>query len=412
METLGIQIKKLLFFCFFLTPSLWATASTLCSSHLQGFNTSTITEYYQLKREFDPEAVLDTLDNKNLAGTFHRLIPALTADARYFPLFKTADEVALNLQKVFEIPMGLNFYLGRGVRALLKQALEKLRDQGYQAVLPDDVYPAYEMIAQDAGMALRKFSTIPSLFIPKTLTKKEVLVITSPLSPQGRELSAQEISLLEIWLNQDVHRRLILDTVYTFDRRFDLATLALLKNPQTIAIHSFAKAFLVPGHLGFSVGNSKTLDELGLVGEPSLNFELASRALWIANQNPSLPAELQATFQGRWAVLASQLEKLVPGWKPPANGYFSVIPRKASETLEAQGAWSFPLSVYGSSNQEVSIISCLPNSKEKVFYVTVLSNFARGFDKYSMTYSKGGVSESSFPDKFFLLTAPEIPIGL
>ena len=46
------------------------------------------------------------------------------------------------------------------------------------------------------------------------------------------------------------------------------------------------------------------------------------------------------------------------------------------------------------------------------YHVTVLSNFARGYDKYSGTYSKARIPESTFPDRFFLLAPHDIDIGV
>ncbi|GAA2099805.1 hypothetical protein GCM10009759_32050 [Kitasatospora saccharophila] len=45
------------------------------------------------------------------------------------------------------------------------------------------------------------------------------------------------------------------------------------------------------------------------------------------------------------------------------------------------------------------------------FHVIVLSNFARGFDKYALSYGKAGIPESTFPDRFHLLTRAELGIG-
>ncbi|RUL75421.1 radical SAM protein [Dyella choica] len=50
--------------------------------------------------------------------------------------------------------------------------------------------------------------------------------------------------------------------------------------------------------------------------------------------------------------------------------------------------------------------------KIKLYHVTVLSNFARGFDKYAHAYSKAGISESTFPDRFFLLHRHELAVGV
>lgn len=48
----------------------------------------------------------------------------------------------------------------------------------------------------------------------------------------------------------------------------------------------------------------------------------------------------------------------------------------------------------------------------KLYHVTVLSNFARGFDKYAHAYSKAGIPESTYPDRFFLLHRDELTIGV
>ena len=49
---------------------------------------------------------------------------------------------------------------------------------------------------------------------------------------------------------------------------------------------------------------------------------------------------------------------------------------------------------------------------EPWYHVSVLSNFARAFDKYTGTYSKTLIPESSFPGRFFLLKREELHIGI
>src|SRR5436305_6797709 len=51
------------------------------------------------------------------------------------------------------------------------------------------------------------------------------------------------------------------------------------------------------------------------------------------------------------------------------------------------------------------------NARE-LYHVTLLSNFARAFDKYGRTYSKAHIPESRFPGRFFLLRRDEIAIGV
>lgn len=42
----------------------------------------------------------------------------------------------------------------------------------------------------------------------------------------------------------------------------------------------------------------------------------------------------------------------------------------------------------------------------------MLSNFLRGYDKYERIYSKVGIAESTFSDRFFLLREDELEIDV
>src|SRR5262245_37093116 len=46
------------------------------------------------------------------------------------------------------------------------------------------------------------------------------------------------------------------------------------------------------------------------------------------------------------------------------------------------------------------------------WHITVLSNFVRGYDKYSNIYSKESIRESTYPDRFYLLREDEIEAGV
>ncbi|MDX5568073.1 radical SAM protein [Streptomyces sp. ID05-04B] len=52
------------------------------------------------------------------------------------------------------------------------------------------------------------------------------------------------------------------------------------------------------------------------------------------------------------------------------------------------------------------------NHGDQRFHVIVLSNFAKGFDKYAYAYGKAGIPESTYPDRFHLLTRAELGIGV
>ncbi len=49
---------------------------------------------------------------------------------------------------------------------------------------------------------------------------------------------------------------------------------------------------------------------------------------------------------------------------------------------------------------------------ERLYYVTVLSNLIRGYDKYARVYDKAKILESTFPNRFFVLSRQEISIGI
>lgn len=50
--------------------------------------------------------------------------------------------------------------------------------------------------------------------------------------------------------------------------------------------------------------------------------------------------------------------------------------------------------------------------KEKLSYITVLSNWLLGYDKYKNCYSKELIKESTYPDVFYLLKENELDIGV
>ncbi|HEY0251697.1 MAG TPA: 4Fe-4S cluster-binding domain-containing protein, partial [Kofleriaceae bacterium] len=47
-----------------------------------------------------------------------------------------------------------------------------------------------------------------------------------------------------------------------------------------------------------------------------------------------------------------------------------------------------------------------------MFHVTVLSNFARAYDKYARAYDKARIAESTYPDEFYVLAEEDLAIGI
>ncbi|KRW99387.1 hypothetical protein PPERSA_02499 [Pseudocohnilembus persalinus] len=103
-------------------------------------------------------------------------------------------------------------------------------------------------------------------------------------------------------------------------------------------------------------------------------------------------------------------QKLNPP-KVPGN-YLGIINKGIENLYKENSLLAVSPSVYDIENQDekLSVISCL-QSFEKMYHVTVLSNFSIGFDKYSMTYSKENLEKSTFKNQFYLLTEDELEIG-
>lgn len=382
----------------------------ICSQLLNGLNVAGFHEFLAIKESLQESSEFKELDNRNLAGTFYSLLHPPTQ----FQKFSSPAEIKQHLLEIFDIPKPLqpNLTTGKGVRQILADLLNFYHDQGYSAVLPDDIYPVYGVLAHSIQMSARNYSSVPTLTIPDSKSSSpELLVITSPLSPLGRSLMANEIQLLKKWLAGDSRRRLILDTVYTFSNHWDQVTEELLKSPQVVAVHSFAKSWVIPGYLGFAASLAPEFSSFGkMTGGPDL--DLASKAIAIVKTQPTLPEQLSHTFREQWQKISPIIKSIDPNWSAPENGYLTVVSPGARQILTDHGYWTMPLSTFGSRRQDLSVVSALPDSQEEVYYATTLSNLARGYNKYSGKYEKAGISESTFPDKFFLLTKSELFIGI
>jgi hypothetical protein len=54
----------------------------------------------------------------------------------------------------------------------------------------------------------------------------------------------------------------------------------------------------------------------------------------------------------------------------------------------------------------------LEGAQNVLYYVTALSNFARGYDKFGRIYDKARIPESTFPGRFYLLDQDELYVGV
>lgn len=340
--------------------------------------------------------------------------------------------------------------LTKGVRDAIYLSFLCLSDITKTIVLPEDVYPVYQKLVSKSVPAAAQV-TYPSLSdknfdILNTIIGDAVLLLPYPVTPRGSLLSPAHLEQLVDWVQQH-NRSIVLDCVYSYDLAANYNDLRPLLNTQRVVLcHSMAKAWVSPvleHPLGdtrlepreaFSRGvgfvHSYNAPLLRSIEEKckDLNMQPSTAALHQANytlqQQAALPQEQQTRFQSQWKHLTSIIEKHVASFAPPSTGYFTTLPVSYAALLE-KDVVAVPASVFGSSNAELSVISCLYDIKAMdqqkrnkepasfpMYHVTVLSNFIRAFDKYSRLYDKELIAQSTYPNQFFVLFSHQLGIGV
>jgi organic radical activating enzyme len=197
--------------------------------------------------------------------------------------------------------------------------------------------------------------------------------------------------------------------------------------------------------------------------QPLLPSQLQSR---FHQQWLKLAPRLKSLVHGAWSPPSSGYFSIYPrsfetllAATPTNIADWKKINGSGSSSSNESGILSVPTNVFGSSHAECTIISCLhdiahddkqsptwtaptptsssptpsissssssslpssslsPNvvdvstlSDDNVYHVIPMSNFIRAYDKYTRRYSKAGISESRYVDKFFVLQRHEIDIG-
>jgi aspartate/methionine/tyrosine aminotransferase len=247
-----------------------------------------------------------------------------------------------------------------GARPALQAIFSHLATSDGELWLPEDVYPVYQELASAAGLHCHPIVTLPTLDL-SSLSEAgagAALLLPQPLAPAGRYFTDRECQCLGDWLTTSPRRRLILDTVYHFDNRLDPAARSLWETGQTYLVHSLAKGWLLPDTLGVTLTPPDGAAEVQrqLMG-PSQ--EEAGRAADALRRRPQMPHEVEGVFRRQWAALSERIGTAVPGWKPPATGYFSVVAAPFATLLERDGMLAVPASVFGSRRDDLSVLTCL-----------------------------------------------------
>lgn len=250
-----------------------------------------------------------------------------------------------------------------GVRHSLALLFQHYATEDAQLWLPEDNYPVYGELARAAGLEPRTFPTLPEPHWPDANagTAHELLVVTNPIKPLGRWLNSKDVITLTSWLAASPQRRLLLDTVYTFEAQFHDSTLKLLSTGQTLLLHSLTKGWLSPRLFGVAL-----VPENDAVALTSLFREQppSQANLTLAREYLSRHAGMPVTVARELASARQRLFEVVPngllsGARLDAPGYFLTVAGRWSDLLQTTNLLGLPASVFGSPQEHITVLSSL-----------------------------------------------------
>lgn len=248
-----------------------------------------------------------------------------------------------------------------GVRNSLSLLLKQFAEEKGTLLIPQDVYPVYGQLAIQAGIESCAFPTIPELLIPNT---GRWLLIPNPLKPAGRWLTSHEVEIVLIWLSQDPARRVLIDAVYNFESRIHSTTLRILQTGQGFLLHSLSKAWLAPQVMGICLVPepdwARLVSPLRAHGPEQT---LLHKAQVLMRDWHDLPSKVNSELSVRRRRVLDDLPASLRGLaaRPFEGeaGYFFPIHMNFRSALDQCGVLTIPLTVFGSADDEYSVISSL-----------------------------------------------------
>jgi histidinol-phosphate/aromatic aminotransferase/cobyric acid decarboxylase-like protein len=325
------------------------------------------TEFQKLREKIlrEREAVMDCAET-NLYRALARLVPQPTA-----PPSETVHRchLASEWTECFGLPAGTarRALVSCGVRDSLARLFQHYAGARARLWLPSDNYPVFGELARAAGHEPGEFPTLKGIVWPETAPTGdiEVILITNPLKPAGRWLTAREVQQLEAWLGRDDRRRLLLDAVYTFGTEFHATTLRLLQTRQTILLHSLTKGWLHPRLFGVALVPEPDFTALApAFREPPPPQAGLARARQLLADHRAMPSSVAE-------ALANARQKLARALPPAiqllahadAPGYFFPVTAPWQTLLDRHGILGLPASIFGSKSEGMTILSSLTFSR-------------------------------------------------
>ena len=273
-------------------------------------------------------------------------------------------ELAEAWTRVFGLPRDAmpRAMVSSGVRHSLSLIFPALATRSARLLVPNDVYPMYGELARGAGLATETFQTIPELRIPD---RGDWLLLPNPLKPAGRWLSAGDASQIKDWLERRPERRLLLDTVYSFERWLHPTTQALLETGRTVLLHSLSKGWLHQQVFGVALLPECEQQSLAPLFRDALtdpaHLHAARHLLTACSDYPDVVGmEIRRRRARMMNSLPSALLSQMT-FPSPADiaGYLIAVNLDSEELLKNHRILTAPLSIFGSPRSDYSVISVL-----------------------------------------------------
>ncbi|MBU8899218.1 hypothetical protein DRW03_04275 [Corallococcus sp. H22C18031201] len=287
---------------------------------------------------------------RSLGPSFSVIAPSLHSEAPY----------RCHVAERFLAHLGLDGQLksrtqvSHGVRRSLRALFGWLASRNARVGVPDDVYPVYLRLAEEAGVEVLRFSAREGL---PPLEQCEALLLCEPLKPWGLTLRRDDAETVEAWVRAAPRQRvLLIDSAYAtpptpWVRR-------LLEEDLAFVLASLSKGWLIPDHVGLCVTPERWREEVRAVFAPLPKDEQKLRMGYAAlTEHASRPSEVGALLAERARILDAYTARR-PGLRTSrCVGYFATSQCSFDELLE-HGVLGVPASVFGGPAQ-LSIVSSL-----------------------------------------------------
>lgn len=242
-----------------------------------------------------------------------------------------------------------------GVRAALGAVFALLARDGKRVLIPSDVYPEYERLADLAGVSRESYQARLGPPSNEALSRVDAVLVCEPLKPWGGALESQQAERLSAWAKERPSSRLlIVDAAYDIDGSHSVKRWR--DEASALVIASLSKGWLLPRRAGCALApmgwEDRIRQALGALPNSEANLRQAFEAL---TAHPERPAQIQRAVKDLAGFAIDSLGESGIGLR--AQGYFVPSPLPASVWLE-RGVIAIPASAYG-SNEARSFLSVL-----------------------------------------------------